>query len=72
MQSLNKKSEIKIVLIVMLLAIGSFLGVDIHLASMPYIMKYMHTSQHYIQLSVSIFLLGLGASILVYGPLSDK
>ena len=56
----------------MLLAIGSFLGVDIHLASMPYIMKYMHTTKHYMQFSISIFLLGLGTSILVYGPLSDK
>jgi len=64
--------EIKILTIVIFLAIGTFLGVDIHLASMPFIMKYMHTSEHYMQLSVSLFLLGLGVSILIYGPLSDK
>jgi len=64
--------EIKILTIVIFLAIGTFLGVDIHLASMPHIMRFMDTNEHYMQLSVSLFLLGLGTSILIYGPLSDK
>lgn len=68
----SKLFEIKILTIVTFLSLGTFLGVDIHLASMPSIMKYMHTNEHYMQLSVSLFLLGLGLSMLIYGPLSDK
>ncbi|MDF2939806.1 MAG: emrD [Gammaproteobacteria bacterium] len=65
-------SEFKIMLITMLVAMCGMLGVDIHLASMPHIMVFMHTNKQHIQQSVSIYLLGMGASLLFYGPLSDK
>lgn len=48
------------------------LGIDIHIASLPYIMRAMHTDAAHMQQSVSIFLLGLGLSLLIYGSLSDK
>jgi Bcr/CflA subfamily drug resistance transporter len=63
--------EFKALSIVMVVAICGMLGIDIHLASMPHIMTFMHTNQQRMQQSVSIFLLGMGASLLFYGPLSD-
>lgn len=52
-------------------AIGGFLGIDIHLASLPAIMEYMHTDKMHMQQSISLYLLGMGISMLFYGPLSD-
>ena len=66
------RQEFKILISAVLLAVCAMLGLDIHLASLPHIMVYMHTDQLHMQQSISIFLLGLGASLLVYGPLSDR
>lgn len=52
-------------------AIGGFLGIDIHLASLPAIMEYLHTDKIHMQQSISLYLLGMGVSMLFYGPLSD-
>src|ERR1700675_170108 len=65
-------SEFKLLAIMSLVAICGMLGTDIHLASIPHIMTYMHTDKAHMQQSVSIFLFGMGASLLFYGPLSDK
>jgi DHA1 family 2-module integral membrane pump EmrD-like MFS transporter len=64
--------EFKILLVTVMFAICGMLGLDIHLASLPHIMTYMHTDEQHMQQSVSIFLLGMGGSLLFYGPLSDK
>jgi len=64
--------EIKTLVIAMLIATCGMLGVDIHLPSMPHIMVFMHTDKHHIQQSVSLYLLGMGLSLLLYGPLSDQ
>ena len=48
------------------------LGIDIHLASLPHMMTYMHTDKQHMQQSVTLFILGIAVSILVYGPLSDR
>lgn len=48
------------------------LGIDIHLASLPNIALYMHTDKQHMQQSISVFLVGMGLSLLIYGPLSDK
>lgn len=53
-------------------AVAGFLGIDIHLASMPAIMQFMHTDKVHMQQSISLYLLGMGVSMLFYGPLSDK
>lgn len=66
------RHEFKILTILVVVGICGNLGIDIHLASMPHIMKFMHTDQQHMQQSVSIFLLGMGLSLLFYGPLSDK
>src|SRR3990167_4118955 len=64
--------EFKTLSIIVVVATCGMLGIDIHLASMPHIMTFMHTNQQRMQQSVSIFLLGMGASLLFYGPLSDR
>lgn len=65
-------TERKILLSTMIFAVAGFLGIDIHLASLPAIMQFMHTDKIHMQQSISIYLLGLGVSMLFYGPLSDK
>jgi DHA1 family bicyclomycin/chloramphenicol resistance-like MFS transporter len=65
-------SELKIFLFVILAVIAGLLGIDIHLASMPHIMTFMHTDKEHISQSISFFLLGVGIGMLVLGPLSDK
>lgn len=64
--------ELKVIGIVLLVIFCSMFATDIHLASMPSIMQFMHTTKHHMQQSISIFLLGVGISVLFYGPLSDK
>jgi len=66
------RKELKVLLPVILIGICGTLGIDIHLASMPFIMAFMHSTKAQMQQSVSLFLLGMGASLLLYGPLSDK
>ncbi|MCW5588336.1 MAG: multidrug effflux MFS transporter [Legionellales bacterium] len=64
--------EFKLMSLTVLLAICGSLGVDIHLASLPHIMIYLHTTRAHMQQSVTLFILGVGLSMLIYGPLSDK
>lgn len=74
MTSITKVSreEMRVLILIVLVAVCGLLGIDIHLASLPHIMHYMHTDKAHIQQSISIYLLGLGFSMLFYGPLSDK
>lgn len=65
-------AEYKVFIVVAFVALCGMLGTDIHLASLPSIAAFLGVGKSEIQLSVSIFLLGLGVSMLVYGPLSDK
>lgn len=65
-------TELKTLAIIVLVAICGTLGIDIHLPSLPSIMNYMNTDKQHMQQSISFFLLGMGLSLLVYGPLSDK
>lgn len=64
--------EFKCLCITILLAFCGSISTDIHLASLPAIMQYMHTTKQHMQQSVTIFFLGVGLSILIYGPLSDR
>lgn len=72
---INKKitrQEFQTIVIILFVAMFGSLGIDIHLASMPDIMSYLHTDKAHMQQSVSLFLLGAGVSLLFYGPLSDR
>lgn len=64
--------EFRSLVLAITLAICGSLGMDIHLASLPHIMVYMHTDKQHIQQSVSLFILGVALSILIYGPISDR
>lgn len=64
--------HISMIAVVIFMITGGYLGVDIHLASMPTIQLYMHTDPQHMQQSVSFFLMGMGGSLLLYGPLSDR
>ncbi|MDF1655510.1 MAG: multidrug effflux MFS transporter [Coxiellaceae bacterium] len=66
------RQDLPIFAVIIYMIIGAFMGVDIHLASMPYIQVFMHTNQEHMQQSVSFFLIGMGVSLFFYGPLSDK
>ena len=65
------RPELKVVTVVTLLLLVGLLGTDIHLSALPEMMHAMHTTRSLIQSSISVFLLGVGLSALVYGPLSD-
>ncbi|MDF1759512.1 MAG: multidrug effflux MFS transporter [Coxiellaceae bacterium] len=66
------RQDLPIFAVIIFMIIGAFMGIDIHLASMPHIQVFMHTNQEHMQQSVSFFLIGMGASLFFYGPLSDK
>lgn len=44
---------------------------DVYLPAMPAIKAALGTTEHLIQLSLSLFMFGFAASHLIYGPLSD-
>ncbi len=70
--SLASRKELRILILIALITLCGMLGIDIHLASFPQIMNDMHTNKTHMQQSVSLYLLGLGFSMLFYGPLSDQ
>jgi maltose/moltooligosaccharide transporter len=61
----------KLVLYVILIMTISQLAVTIYLPSMPQMTKSFGTQHFYIQLSLTLYLIGYGFSQFFYGPLSD-
>lgn len=57
--------------VLLLMIIASF-ATDIYLPSFPSIQASFHTLKHWVQLSLSLYLLGSAFSQLFYGPLSDQ
>lgn len=66
------KREFLVLSISVFFGIASFMGTDIHLASLPFIAEYMHASQAQVQQSVPLYVLGMASSLLFYGPISDR
>ena len=66
------RKEFKLLSLAILLSICGALGLDMYLASLPYIMSDLDTNRHAMQYSISVYMLGAAISILIYGPLSDK
>ncbi len=60
-----------ILLAMMIIATGQ-VGVSIYLPSLPLISQDLAASHADVQLLVTLFLVGFGASQLFYGPLSDS
>ncbi|HEY6611251.1 MAG TPA: Bcr/CflA family multidrug efflux MFS transporter [Pseudomonas sp.] len=61
-------------LIVLLAALVAFgpLSIDMYLPSLPLIAEDLGAPESQIQLTISVFLAGLCAGMLIYGPLSDR
>ncbi|OAI88306.1 Bcr/CflA family multidrug efflux MFS transporter [Pseudomonas putida] len=61
-------------LIVLLAALVAFapLSIDTYLPSLPLIARDLQASAGSVQLTISLFLVGLCLGMLVYGPLSDR
>jgi len=66
------RQQWQIIIGIILVTLSGSLGIDIHLASLPHIMTFLHTDKQHMQQSISIYLLGNGVSLLFYGPLSDQ
>ncbi len=58
-------------LVLMLASIGS-IATDLYLPSLPFIQADFQSRQSTVQLSLTLFLIGISASQLLYGPLSDR
>lgn len=61
-----------LVFLIILLVVTSQLSLTIYLPSMPNMVEYFHTDIPHIQWTITIYLIGYGASQFFYGPLSDK
>ncbi|MDF1760437.1 MAG: multidrug effflux MFS transporter [Coxiellaceae bacterium] len=68
----DRKPRLKALAIVVFIAMSGLMGIDIHLASLPFIMRYMHVDTTQIQQSITFYIFGMGVSVLIAGPLSDK
>jgi len=66
------KTQIIVLLNAVIVGLSSFLPMDIYLPSLPHIVKALHTSTNQVQLSITLYLLGLGITQLIFGPLSDR
>ncbi|HJO94601.1 MAG TPA: MFS transporter [Victivallales bacterium] len=64
----NKKL---IVIIIILTGLGYQTFIDIYLPGLPVISDYFRVSSSYVQLSMTLYLLGSGVSFFFYGILSD-
>jgi len=65
------KPQRLIVLLAALVAFGP-LSIDMYLPSLPLIASDLGAPESQIQLTISVFLAGLCAGMLIYGPLSDR
>lgn len=64
--------ELKALSLVIFIASVAAIATDIYLPSLTAIMAALHTNQSHVQQTISIFYLGLSASMIFYGPISDK
>ena len=69
--SVVAKPQRLIVLLAALVAFGP-LSIDMYLPSLPLIAQDLGAPEAQIQLTISVFLAGLCAGMLLYGPLSDR
>ena len=64
-------SRVTLVTLTALVAMGP-LSTDFYLPALPSIARYFGVAEAHAQATLSAFLIGFAAAILVYGPLSDR
>lgn len=69
----NKESQngMLIFLLLFITAVGQ-IAVDIYLPSMPSMQTALLASKDWVQLTLTVYTIGFGASQIAYGPLSDR
>ena len=66
------KTQIVVLINAVIVGLSSFLPMDLYLPSLPHIVNALKASTDQVQLSITLFLLGLGMTQLIFGPLSDR
>jgi multidrug resistance protein len=59
-------------IVVILSAILAVAGSEIYAPSVPHLVREFNASLHFVQWSMAIYMIGICATQLVYGPLSDR
>ncbi len=73
MKKKNHASNTKLILfLIVLLAMGGVFTSDLYVSSLPTIKHEFNTSTTAVQLTISIYLISLAISQLIYGPVSDS
>ena len=68
--SLSQKQNINFLVFIVPFLLG--LGVDLYVPSLPAITNYFHTQASFVQLTISLYMLGYGMGQTVLGILSDS
>lgn len=68
--SLSQKRSINFLVFIVPFLLG--LGVDLYVPSLPAITNYFHTQASFVQLTISLYMLGYGIGQTVLGVLSDS
>jgi MFS family permease len=66
---MNSKNNFIVLFAILIITIGQ--SIDIYLPSMPAMVAALQTNAATIQFSITIGLIGYGATALIYGPMSD-
>jgi MFS transporter, DHA1 family, multidrug resistance protein len=61
-----------IAILAILTAVCALMGTDLYIPAMPDMAKSLHVMPSDIQMTITVYLLGIGFGALFYGPLSDK
>lgn len=64
--------ELSIIFFVLMTSLCTYFSIDMYLPSLPAIEISLGVSQAIAQYTVSVYLLGMGISVLFFGPMSDK
>lgn len=59
-------------ILAILTAVCALMGTDLYIPAMPDMANFLHVMPSDIQMTITIYLLGVGFGALFYGPLSDK
>ena len=64
--------DLSIMIVVITIGITCSFGIDMHLPSLPSIVKHFHSTVGTGQLSVSLYVMSMTVCLLIYGPISDR